>query len=146
MQPFNLESATRFLALVSVTAGILLVTLFPAHAGLFGVRQGTAPLSGTVFLANIHYADCVDVLQNIMLFLPFGFLFATFVPAGRRFRRQAWTCLAGLCLSVCVEILQTWIPGRFPSLSDVLHTGLGAFSGGMIAARLARNGSAPMRR
>lgn len=144
MKIMHLESATRFLALGSVTGGILSVTLLPAHADLFAGNAGRHPFSLSDFLSNARYADVMDVAQNVILFLPFGFFFATVLPIRlSENRRRAWTCAAGLCVSAGVEILQAWIPGRYSALSDVLLNGCGAFLGGVLAARLARNGYGP---
>src|SRR4051812_13511385 len=126
MKPLNLERATRILALISATAEILLVTLTPVNAGLMSAHTRKGPFTGAEFLENLCYLDFGDVVQNIALFLPFGFLVATFLPAGRsEARLLALTCLIGICLSGSVETLQTWIPGRYPTLSDVLLNGLG---------------------
>lgn len=147
MQTLNLQLSTRILSLLSVTLGILLVTLLPASSGLASAfDQGWAPISGADFLANISHVTLLDVVQNVLLFLPFGYLAASFFPAGTSgMGPPAWACLAGLGLSVCVEILQTWIPGRYPSLSDVILNGLGALGGALWAGKPTRGRIDPIR-
>lgn len=137
MRTFNLEPSTRILALCSVILGILLVTLFPSGAGLAsGFEKGWAPFSGADFVGNLRHVTFMDVAQNLLLFLPFGFLAVTFIPSGPLgIRPPAWCFLAGIGLSAGVEALQTWIPGRYPSLSDVLLNGLGALCGALWAAQ-----------
>src|SRR5690606_4788883 len=63
-----------------------------------------------------------------------GFLAVSFIPVGAwGIRPPVWICLAGISLSAGVEALQTWIPGRYPSLSDVLLNGAGALCGALWA-------------
>jgi glycopeptide antibiotics resistance protein len=143
MKPLNLESATRLLALASVTLGILLVTLFPAHGGVFRPESGKRILSASLFISTLPATDLIDVLQNILLFLPFGVLIPTFIPARRsRLFRLLAACLAGLGLSAMVELIQTWLPGRFPSAADMLLNGLGAGCGALLSFGFARLWSA----
>lgn len=147
MRSLNLESSTRILALFSVTLGILLVTLFPSAAGLAsGFERGWQSFSGADFLANVRHVTFLDVVQNLLLFLPFGFLAASFIPRdGSGIGSPAWSCLAGVCLSLGVETMQTWIPGRYPSLSDVLLNGSGALAGALWADSLSRGRIDPAR-
>jgi hypothetical protein len=134
MKPLNLESATRLLALASVTLGILLVTLSPVHGGLFRPEAGKRILSASLFLSNLGATGIVDVLQNVLLFLPFGVLITSFIPARRsRLFRFASACAAGMALSAGVEMIQTWLPGRFPSAADVLLNALGAGCGALLS-------------
>jgi glycopeptide antibiotics resistance protein len=141
--PLSLESATRLLALASVTLGILLVTLFPAHAGVFRPESGKRMFSAAVFLANVRLMEPIDVTQNILLFIPFGVLLPTFIPARRsRAFRFVGTCAAGMGLSAAVELVQTWMPGRFPSAADILLNGLGAGCGALLSFGFARLWSA----
>src|SRR5690606_6351424 len=134
--PFlNLEPSTRILALFSVVLGILLVTLFPSDAGLAScLDRGCAPFSAADFVANLRHVTVLDVVQNVLLFFPFCFLAVSFIPVGAwGIRPPVWICLAGISLSAGVEALQTWIPGRYPSLSDVLLNGAGALCGALWA-------------
>ncbi|MEO6096842.1 MAG: VanZ family protein [Fibrobacteria bacterium] len=74
-----------------------------------------------------------DIAQNILLFLPFGFLgyFST-VHKGSRLKKLA-IVLLGAALSVSVEFLQMFSLTRWPAFSDVefntLGTALGLFTG-----------------
>ncbi|MEO6096839.1 MAG: VanZ family protein [Fibrobacteria bacterium] len=143
IRPLNLESSTRVLALASVTLGILMVTLFPAHAGVFRPESGKRMLSASVFLANVRLMEPIDIAQNILLFIPFGVLLPTFIPARRsRCFRFASALGAGMGLSAGVELIQTWLPGRFPSAADILLNGLGAGCGALLSFGFARLWSA----
>jgi hypothetical protein len=69
----------------------------------------------------------LDVLNNILLFLPFG---AALAAMGWRLRRVVPLAFA---LSASVEALQVFVvPGRFGSASDVLMNTLGAGVGLMV--------------
>lgn len=129
-----LEPATRRFALLSVTLGILVVTLFPAGSGLLArLRDGTWPeVTAAVLLGGLRVASAADVLLNVLLFVPFG-VFAAGPGIGSRRRRAARAALAGALLSAAIEMVQGLLPGRFPSLADVLGNGLGAWAGAWLA-------------
>lgn len=80
-------------------------------------------------------ATSADLLLNVVLFVPLGFL-ADRLGGGRR---PAWhAALAGLLGSLAIETAQLFIPARFSSLADVAANGAGAWLGAV--------GSATMRR
>ncbi len=72
-----------------------------------------------------------DRLANVILFLPIG--------VGLAMARVArWRAvLSGVLLSALVEILQHWIPGRYPNPLDVVTNGLGTALGGALLPWLA---------
>jgi hypothetical protein len=61
------------------------------------------------------------VLQNIILFVPFGVTLAL----GRWSTAAVRLVALGTVLSFAVEFTQQWIPGRDPSLSDLIFNTLG---------------------
>jgi hypothetical protein len=66
----------------------------------------------------------VDLLLNILLFVPFG---AGMGAAGFRFRRAL---VLSLALTIAIEALQLFVlPGRFPSGRDLLANGMGGALG-----------------
>lgn len=80
--------------------------------------------------------DWADAVANLLLYAPLG---AALVWNGRiGFRAVGYAFL----LSACIELTQTIIPGRDPSLGDVTFNTLGAASG-QIAALLARRWLVP---
>lgn len=127
--PELLEPATRRLALASAVVGILAVTLLPERAGLLGrLRGGAWPaLSASSLVQGLTYTDAADVVLNVLLFLPFG-AFAV-AGTGSPRRQAALAALAGTLLSAGVELAQGALPGRYPSLADVVCNGLGAWLG-----------------
>jgi VanZ family protein len=70
-----------------------------------------------------------DIVQNILLFIPFGFLgyFSLVYKSSRR--KKAAIVAAGAALSASVEFLQTFSGTRWPALSDVIFNTLGTAVG-----------------
>jgi hypothetical protein len=103
-------------ALVALSvAAILLATLHP---------DGRYTPSGWSWTFGSGEAALAEALQNLILFIPFGIGVAL---CGARLSRAA---LLGALLSFAVEFAQQWIPGRDPSLGDLvsntISTTLGA--------------------
>jgi hypothetical protein len=74
-----------------------------------------------------------EVLANIALFVPAGFLLA--VVLGRPFLSVA-LCILG---SACIELAQQrYLPSRVPSLADIQHNSLGGLFGALLAWPVAR--------
>ncbi len=69
----------------------------------------------------------VDVLLNIVLFAPFG------AALGLGGLRAGGTAMLSLGLSATVELLQALVPGRDPTISDLLTNTLGGVLGGIVA-------------
>lgn len=72
-----------------------------------------------------------DVITNIFLFIPVGFLF----KLGCRKSKDPYCLMAlafGALLSLAVETVQLFVPGRYPQVSDIITNGLGAWLGAMI--------------
>jgi len=69
-----------------------------------------------------------EVVANVALFVPVGFLLAVVV-------QRAWVSVA-LCavLSAGIELAQgLWLPSRVPSVLDVEHNALGGLVGALVA-------------
>lgn len=113
----------RFFLLLSLGV-ILYLTLYPFD---FGPKVNPFDLS-LPFGPKHH--SLPDMLSNFCFFIPFGvFFFWSFPVKGRLF----WGCLAGALVSLGVEILQQYLPGRSPSLTDLLFNTAGTFTG-LVAA------------
>ena len=77
-----------------------------------------------------------EVLANVALFVPAGFLLAVVL---RRPLLSAALCVLG---SACLELAQQrWFPSRVPSVADVQHNGLGGLVGALLAWPMSRPGS-----
>ena len=72
----------------------------------------------------VWFTTASDLIANVAFFVPFGF-FVAFAHRGR-------PLLAGVALSVLVEFLQQFLPGRSPSALDVATNAIGAGLGGAI--------------
>lgn len=68
-----------------------------------------------------------DAIANVVLFIPLG------VALACRGHSVLLSTAAGLLLSLLIELLQYFIPGRYPTLQDLLSNGLGAGFGFLIA-------------
>lgn len=84
-----------------------------------------------------------DVLANLLLFVPLGFLVAqrTGAPA----RGLAWALGAGVVLGIGLQVLQVYLPDRVPSLWDASWNTAGAAVGAAAAAVPIRRLPAPTR-
>ena len=106
-------SPLRLLLLAGALLAILAPTLVPLSQ-LEGL--GEPP-----WMPRLLYS--ADVLRNLVLFLPLGAALASLGVSAPR-------CLAlALLLSGSIETLQLWIPGRYPSLLDLVVNALGAVMG-----------------
>ncbi len=78
-----------------------------------------------------------DVVTNLFVYLPFGFLWAgVFHRRSRGAVGLAAVGLLGVALSLGLEFLQAFVPGRVPSLLDVALNGAGSVAGGGVAVLL----------
>ena len=100
------------------TFGILVATLHTSG----GTRL---PRGWTLALASGDEA-LAEVLQNLILFIPFGTALAL---GGMRRHR---VILAGAALSITIEFLQQWIPDRDPSLGDIVNNTISTALGGAL--------------
>jgi VanZ family protein len=72
-----------------------------------------------------------DVIANALFFLPFGYLFGAVAihRAWKPFLLALLATAGGLLLSLGIELLQVYLPGRFSSVSDVVSNTTGALAG-----------------
>ena len=101
---------------------ILILVLALAPSGDRALR----PFSFT-FPFDLH--GVADDLLNVGLFLPLG------LALGWNSRRLAPAIVCGLLLSTAIELIQTIVPGRDPSLSDIVFNTLGAGLGALLGRR-----------
>lgn len=76
-----------------------------------------------------------DITTNIILFAPLGVgVAARVLRSGFRRRNLALltAILAGMLLSMSVELVQLFLPQRDPSLIDILSNTIGALAGGLV--------------
>lgn len=118
-----------------VAAVVLIVTLEP-----FAFRWPTH-VRVSLWEPDSPWFGTFDVVANVGLFLPLGFLFAltrAAVTARAGQRTLAHALGGGALLSAAIEIAQCFEPQRYPSPTDVCANALGALFGAWLHRRLAR--------
>jgi VanZ like protein len=113
--PGKTKLRTIFLGLSVLAIGI--ATLRPT---------GDSLQSGWSFSLASGDEAVAEVIQNLLLFIPFG------VALGWRDVRWRTLVLSGLALSFTVEFLQQWIPGRDPSVGDLVTNSVSTLLGGAL--------------
>ena len=98
----------RFLPWIALAASTLFILIASLH-----VAGDTLP-RGWSFALTTGEAGLAELLQNLILFIPLGLSLAL---AGIPVLRAV---AIGALLSLSVEFAQQWIPGRDPSLGDII--------------------------
>lgn len=76
----------------------------------------------------------IDVVMNIVGFMPLSFIFAAYFLLTRsRGKAILYTTLVGGSLSFLIEVLQAYIPQRVSGTTDILTNTLGTLLGAMLA-------------
>jgi len=123
------------LARYLLLAYVLLIIYASLHPFSGWRDQG---VSAFAFLTTTlpRYITLFDLVTNFAAYLPLGF-FALLAlhPLLRGALALAAAGLAGCCLSLALEALQTYLPSRIPSNLDLATNALGAFAGAGLALR-----------
>src|SRR3974377_2134720 len=113
---------------------LLLVLLFILYGSFFpfDFRERSYPGGPLLYLLDTwrEWDNRGDLLANILLYLPFGFLTVNALP--RRFPgalKFLLAVIAGVVLSTAIEIAQFSDLGRVTSMGDVYANGIGTASG-----------------
>jgi exosortase len=95
----------------------------------------------TMDLALYQY-QFMDILVNIVGFLPFGFLLAAYLDRRRASLKRILltSTVFGMGTSMIIELLQVFLPTRNSSLTDVIVNTMGAFFGALILTSLCSKG------
>ncbi len=128
--PHRKRSALGYALLTYMPLVIAAITLIPFD---FRTQQGMA-VSSTGSIA--------DIVENIVLFVPLGFLFQVTRRRSGWWRPLLKASCFGLLVSTTLEACQLFLPGRHSSVIDVATNGLGALLGGTAATYL-RAGERP---
>ncbi len=107
-------------------------SLFVLYGTTFPFSFGHARTPFHIMAQRISWhplSSVPDMVQNILLFIPFGFLgYFSLIYKSSRLRKLA-VVLLGAMLSAFVEFLQIYAPTRFPALADVLFNTIGTAVG-----------------
>jgi VanZ like family len=77
--------------------------------------------------------DLRDLSTNILGFVPFGFVFVAYLTWNRNVRHATIvTILCGAAISLTIEILQEYIPGRDSGILDIITNTSGTFLGALL--------------
>lgn len=122
---------------IAIVARILLVPYAIALALIVGLPADAASrVTGIVFRVARFVSERLDIsltttytvfefAANIALFVPFGLLVAAAWPR----TNALWVILLGFSASAAIELVQTMVPGRVTTLSDVIANTLGTIIG-----------------
>jgi VanZ family protein len=77
--------------------------------------------------------DFRDISINILGFVPFGFVFVAYFTSHRNVGNATIiTILCGAAISLAIEILQVYIPGRDSGMLDIITNTFGTFLGALL--------------
>ncbi len=117
---FERAPTSQKIAVTAILLAILVITLSPS---------GTGPPLQFSFELGAGHRWLADGILNLCLFVPFG------LALGWNARSPAKAVFWGLLLSTLVELAQMWMPGRDPSLSDIIANTTGNAVGALIGLR-----------
>ena len=110
--------------LLALSASLLFIA-FATLPPTWGYTRGVG-----FFCLGCGVYGLTDVILNVILFAPLGLVL------GRRGMRPFLVLGVGLFLSGGIEALQLFIPGRAPTVRDVLTNGIGCGLGGVVGLYL----------
>jgi hypothetical protein len=99
--------------------------------GLATLLPAPGPTHPWVFCLACGGRGTADLLFNIALFMPLGAALAL------RGRRLSFIMMFGAALSTAIEVSQFYIPGRDPTVGDIVANTAGAVLGALVIGRAA---------
>jgi glycopeptide antibiotics resistance protein len=114
-----------------VATGLALIVVLVCTLWPFTFAASSSPAVNGPLSIAIGPELGPDILENTLLFLPFGFALTRYLEHGGKRRWVDMTAVLGasLALSYTIEALQAFLPGRVPSLTDVLANSAGGCLG-----------------
>lgn len=135
MRPFYTPHLERWVLMAASAACLLVLftTLYPFAFECQNAWWFSTLISGfnLTLETSASLVAIIDVVRNIVLFIPFGAAIAALLR-NRRLRLSyvlILTMAGGLGLSLLVEVLQLCLPLREGGLSDILTNGVGTLLG-----------------
>jgi VanZ family protein len=117
--------------LILATAGILFLTMYPFRFNFHVLPNGAWPF---LLGRSLKRGNPLDILLNVLLFLPFGFGLSEKLRERGKSRGFTLTMglAAGALFSYTIEFLQLYIPERDSGWEDVFTNGSGSLLGSFI--------------
>jgi VanZ family protein len=131
---------------MSLRLATLVYVVVIAYGTLFSTEGWQVPREWH-FLAweGLRGASRADMIENVLGYIPFGILMAASLALSMsRGAAIASTLLAGALLSLSLETIQAFVPGRDSSATDLLMNTTGTFIGAL-ASVLVDPGQSPSR-
>jgi glycopeptide antibiotics resistance protein len=108
---------------------IVLMTLWPFD---FSFSEPVLRSGRPLLLVGWGKSSASDVLLNAAMFIPFGVGIASVLTGWRRLTGlMSVTAVFGVCFAVsyAIEVLQLFMPSRYPALRDTLANSFGGVLG-----------------
>jgi VanZ family protein len=117
---------------------LLVFVILISYGSLYPFRFSGDVLPTTEFfkwLTNLSYRTSkADILANILLFIPYGFVaFMTLSISRRKIYHASLLFLSGTLLAFILQYLQFYLPARVPSAADALYNSMGIIIGMLVA-------------
>ena len=117
----------------------LAYTLLIAYASLSPFTGWRVPAGNVLHFLTVwpRYITRYDIFINILAYFPLGFLAAVCLHHWRNHETTIMLVViataTGATLSLCMETLQVFIPGRVAELTDLLTNTAGSLVGAILA-------------
>lgn len=115
---------------LGVIASLILIFLLTLYPYNFSLVEGLSIIK--IFQSFHHASNPLDFLDNVILFMPLGFICGAWLMHFKGIKAITATILV-LCFSVSfsttIEILQIFLADRFSTKSDILANSLGGLLG-----------------
>jgi glycopeptide antibiotics resistance protein len=121
-----------FCSLLQIALSLFLVFVVTLYPYAFSFPRSANEFLHYLFFLGWGRSHELDIVVNTLLFLPLGFSLTSILAETTRsagVRVFATVCAASMGLSYVLEVLQLFLPHRFPSLVDVLANGSGGGAG-----------------
>jgi VanZ family protein len=112
------------------------------YGSLYPFQGWRAPVSPFFSFLRVwpSHLDKADLVQNVLVYAPFGLLAALWLSRAMRLARALLLAVAlGTLLSLAVECLQQLNPARVASVVDIAMNSLGAACGAMLSTAMLRH-------
>ena len=117
---------------------LLLFVILISYGSLYPFRFSGDILPSTDFfnwlVDNSYRTTRADIVANILLFVPYGFVSIMALATTRRLLYHASILfIAGTLLAFVLQYLQFYLPARVPTATDAWYNSIGILSGMMLA-------------